>query len=126
MKPELIPDILFGCIVERHGRFHYTFKISLSTSPAYGNEQNEVMICPDHVIVNNVCFPGRDVDMSFMDTVMLNRKSMLIVRDTEFGFVCGDLYKVPFGRGNAVKIPNSMALELLSSYIGPEYDLGQA
>lgn len=123
MKPELIPDILFGCIVERHGRYHYTFKISLSTSEAYGNDKGEVMICPDNVIVNNVCFLGRDVDMSFMDTVMLNRKSMLVIRATEFGFVCGDLYKVPFGRGNSVKIPSSKALELLNSFIGTDFEL---
>ncbi|MBI1183075.1 hypothetical protein GC194_02295 [bacterium] len=115
MKQELNPDIIFGSIVRRIDRYTYRLKVFLSTNDHIGKLAQEIDIEPLKIVVNNISIDATQVDNLFVDTTLIDRKMMFIVRSTDDNVLTGELYKLPFGAGNAVKIPVK-AVEMLNTF----------
>lgn len=102
---EASPDIILGSVKARLNSYSYDFQIGLSTSDECGRSGDIITIELGRIIVNGINFVGSRVDNRFVENTLINKKAMFVVRPNDYGIFMGELYKLPFGVGTAVKVP---------------------
>jgi len=107
-------DIIFGNVTKKVNRYLYELEVRLSTNEERAAPKTTINIDPTRIIVNGLSFDAQKVDNLFVEKSIIGKKVMFAVRDSNFGGTYGELFKIPFGKGNAVKIPNE-AIKLLNS-----------
>lgn len=120
MVERIETDILFGSLAKRVDKYTYTLKVYFSTSESYKNDDQLILIQPHNIHINNIKYDAFKVDHLFIDTTLIGRKALFTVKTKRDDIVFGDLFKLPFGNGNAVQVPSN-ATEFLVNFLDPEY-----
>lgn len=117
-------DIIFGNVLRRVNRYIYELEVRLSTNEEKAPPKAIIEIDPTRIIVNGLSFDAQKVDNLFVEKSIIGKKVMFAVRESSYGGTYGELFKIPFGKGNAVRIPNE-AIKLLNSDAFEEFKQSQ-
>ena len=99
-------EIIFGRIESRIDKNGFGIKIFFSTTTELGTPKDIATIFPSHVIVNTIKYETSKLDSSFIESILIGSKVMFVLRPTINNPISGELYKLPFGKGKAIHVPN--------------------
>lgn len=99
------PIVISGVIQSREGITTYQIKIDSSTDKELLNCHYPIVIDPHSIVVNGIKYEAQEVDKLFVEKTLIGKRVMFIIKKLNEESYQGVLYKLPFGVGRAIEIP---------------------